>query len=270
LDTENLPLPTSAELPDSDDTPVDNEYQNTLPNWLLAVLEEIWSERQDWYFGVDMGIYDREGQQKRAPTLVPDGFLSLGVTRHKRENKGRLSYVLQEEKNIPPIFALEYVSLTYNGEYQEKMQKYASLGVKYYLIYNPEYYKRDKHEVWEMYKLVQGSYEKQRGEPFWLNELGLGIGRVKGELGGIVREWLAWFDETGNPYPLPSQLIRQERQRAAQLAQALEQTEQALEQTEQALEQTEQALEQTEQALEQERLEKLRLLEKLRELELDM
>jgi septal ring factor EnvC (AmiA/AmiB activator) len=85
-----------------------------------------------------------------------------------------------------------------------------------------------------------------------------------------VREWLAWFDETGNPYPLPSQLIRQERQRAAQLAQALEQTEQALEQTEQALEQTEQALEQTEQALEQERLEKLRLLEKLRELELDM
>jgi hypothetical protein len=135
--------------------------------------------------------------------------------------------------------------------------------VKYYLIYNPEYYKRDKHEVWEMYKLVQGSYEKQRGEPFWLNELGLGIGRVKGELGGIVREWLAWFDETGNPYPLPSQLIRrqeellrQERQRAAQLAQALEQTEQALEQTEQALE--------------QERLEKLRLLEKLRELRLDM
>jgi Uma2 family endonuclease len=237
LDTENLRLLTSAELPDADDTPVDNEYQNTLPNWLLAVLEEIWGERQDWYFGVDMGIYDREGQTQGAATIVPDGFLSLGVPRHKRENKGRLSYVLQEEENVPPILALEYVSQAYNGEYQEKMQKYARLGVKYYLIYNPEYYKRDKHEALEMYKLVQGSYEKQTGEPFWLNEVGLGIGRVKGELGGIVREWLAWFDEAGNPYLLPSQLIRQERQRADQLAQALE----------------------------QERLEKIRLLEKLRQ-----
>ena len=238
LDSENLRLPTSAELPDSDDIPVDNEYQNTLPNWLLAVLEEIWSERQDWYFGVDMGIYDREGQNQGAATIVPDGFLSVGVVRHKRENKGRLSYVLQEEENIPPIFALEYVSQTYNGEYSEKMSKYARLGVKYYLIYNPEYYKRDKHTAFELYKLIKGNYEKQEGEPVWLREIGLGIGRVRGEIGGIEREWLAWFDEMGNPYPLPSQLIRQERQRASQL----------------------------EQALEQERLEKLRLLEKLRQL----
>jgi len=185
-----------------------------------------------------MGIYDREGQNQGAATIVPDGFLSVGVVRHKRENKGRLSYVLQEEENIPPIFALEYVSQTYNGEYSEKMSKYARLGVKYYLIYNPEYYKRDKHTAFELYKLIKGNYEKQEREPVWLREIGLGIGRVRGEIGGIEREWLAWFDEMGNPYPLPSQLIRQERQRASQL----------------------------EQALEQERLEKLRLLEKLRQL----
>ena len=34
-------------LPGSDDTPVDNENQNTLPNWLLAMLEESWGDRQD-------------------------------------------------------------------------------------------------------------------------------------------------------------------------------------------------------------------------------
>ena len=33
-----LRLPTSDELPDSDDTPVDNEIQNLIPNLLLAVL----------------------------------------------------------------------------------------------------------------------------------------------------------------------------------------------------------------------------------------
>ena len=41
-----LQLPTAEELPDSDDTPVDNENQNTLPNWLLAILEQIWGQRQ--------------------------------------------------------------------------------------------------------------------------------------------------------------------------------------------------------------------------------
>jgi hypothetical protein len=82
---------------------------------------------------------------------------------------------------------------------------------------------------------------------------------VNGEVGGLLREWLAWFDEAGNPYPLPSQLIRQERQRAAELAQALEQ-----ERLEKGLEQQRAA--ELAQALEQERLEKLCLLEKLRQL----
>lgn len=74
----DLTLPTSEELPCSDDTPVDNENQNTIPNWLLAILESIWGERQDWFFGVDMGIYDRQAQKKGVP-IIPDGFLSVGV-----------------------------------------------------------------------------------------------------------------------------------------------------------------------------------------------
>jgi Uma2 family endonuclease len=313
-----LRLPTSEELPCSDDTPVDNEYQNTIPNWLLAVLERIWGNRQDWFFGVDMGIYDREAQQKRSPAVVPDGFLSVGVQRHKRSGKGRLSYVLQEENEVVPLLALEFVSKTYGQEYGEKMNDYAGLGVKYYVIYNPEYSRRNRHEPFEVYQFVNGRYQLQRGEPFWIPEIELGIGRVQGELGGILQEWLAWHDETGRPYPLPQELIQrqaeqleqerqraeaerqraeqteqaleqerqraeqteqaleQERQRAEQTEQALEQERQRAEQTEQALEQERQRAEQTEQALEQERqraeqerLEKLRLLERLRQLGVD-
>jgi hypothetical protein len=37
-------LPSSAELPDSDDTPVDNEQQILIPNLLLAILALIWQE----------------------------------------------------------------------------------------------------------------------------------------------------------------------------------------------------------------------------------
>lgn len=40
-----LQLPTSAELPSSDDTPVDNEDQNFIPNILLFLLQFIWGDR---------------------------------------------------------------------------------------------------------------------------------------------------------------------------------------------------------------------------------
>ena len=286
IDTDTQ-LPTSEELPDSDDTPVDNENQNTIPNWLIAILEEIWGERQDWFFGVDMGIYDREAQRNRAPAITPDGFLSVGVQRHKREGRGRLSYVLQEENEIVPILTLEFVSKTYGQEYDKKMTEYAQLGIKYYIIYNPEYSRRHKHEPFEVYKLVRGRYQLQKGEPFWIPEIELGIGRVQGELGGISREWLAWHDRAGNPYPLPQELIRQlerqliqerqraeqERQRAAQIERAFlqerqraEQERQRAEQERQRAEQERQRAEQERQRAEQERLEKLQLLEKLQQL----
>jgi Uma2 family endonuclease len=251
-----LQLPTAEELPDSDDTPVDNENQNTLPNWLLAILEQIWGQRQDWFFGVDMGIYDREAQEKRTPAIVPDGFLSVGVQRHKREGKGRLSYVIQEENQIVPLVAFELVSRTYGQEYEEKMSKYAKLGVKYYVIYNCEYSKRNRHEPFEVYQLVDGYYQRQLEEPFWIPEIALGIGRVQGELGGISREWLAWYDATGKPYPLPQQLISQ--------------LEYQLMQVDIQLMEEKQRTEQERQRAEQERLEKLQLIEKLRELGIDI
>lgn len=266
----HIKLPTSEELPCSDDTPVDNENQNTIPNWLLATLEKIWGERQDWFFGVDMGIYDREAQQKSSPTTVPDGFLSLGLQRHKREGKGRLSYVLQEENEIVPILALEFISKNYNQEYEKKMIEYAKLGVKYYVIYNPEYWKRDKHKPFEVYKLIRGCYQQQKGEPLWMPEIELGIGRVQGELGGINREWLAWHDASGNPYPLPQELIRQQERQLMQMNSRLQQERQRSTQMEQALEQERQRAEQERQRAEGERLGKLRLLEQLRRLGIDI
>jgi hypothetical protein len=38
-------LPTAEDLPDSDETPVDNELQNDIPNMLLNLLRSIWSDR---------------------------------------------------------------------------------------------------------------------------------------------------------------------------------------------------------------------------------
>jgi Uma2 family endonuclease len=149
-------LPSTEELPCSDDTPVDNEEQNLLPNLLLILLSTLWSARMDWYFGVDMAVYHTTGISPKVP-IVPDGFLSVGVER-KKGGKSRRSYATWEEDWIVPIFVLEMVLHRPGGEYDEKLDIYANLGVLYYLVYNPEFWRRDGHQPFELYKLDKGKY----------------------------------------------------------------------------------------------------------------
>ncbi|NEP61244.1 MAG: Uma2 family endonuclease [Symploca sp. SIO2G7] len=228
-----LRLPTSEELPCSDETPVDNELQNLIPNLLLNILALLWSKRQDWFFGVDMAVYYLY-QGERQPTVIPDGFLSIGVPRSTSE-KGRLSYVLWEENNIPPLLAIEIVSKNYNDEYEEKKEKYTRLGVKYYLIYNPNHWKRDKHQPFELYRLEQGKYILQSTEPYWIPEIDLGIGRGKITHVGLEREWLLWYDREGNAYPIPEEAVETERQQKEFERQRAEKAERALKEQQQQI-----------------------------------
>jgi Uma2 family endonuclease len=205
-------LPPSDELPDSDDTPVDNEDQNFVPNLLLFLLEYIWKNRDDWYFGVDMGIYHTTGVSPRVP-VIPDGFLSLGVERRKNSGS-RSSYVMWEEEFTSPILTLEVVSHTYGDEYGKKLEIYRKLGIKYYVIYNPQFWRRDGHLPFEVYKLVDDDYQLQIGEPLWMPEIGLGIGRCVLPSDRFGREVLIWFDQKGDRYLTPEEQVDLERQRA--------------------------------------------------------
>ncbi len=207
-------FPSADELPDSDETPVDNELQELIPGLLKAILLILWSERMDWFFGIDMGIY----YDPDLPAIVPDGFLSLGVERFYDEEL-RPSYVLWDE-NVIPILALEIVSQTYRKEYSTKLEQYAALGVLYYVIYSSRRRRKPRLEV---YKLVNGKYELQMGNPVWLPEVGLGIGCERGNYSGVTREWLYWYNQEGKRYPTPQEWILQETQRAQQETQRAQQ-----------------------------------------------
>ena len=215
VQTHPLNLPTSAELPCSDDTPVDNENQNFIPNFLLFLLEFIWATRQDWFFGVDMGIYHTTGVSPQVP-VVPDGFLSLGVQRRKKGGS-RSSYVMWEEDGIAPILTLEVVSRTPGGEYEEKLSIYERLGVLYYVVYNPDYWQRERHQPFEVYCLENGRYQLQIGEPFWMPEIGLGIGRATTQTGGLEREALSWYNQQGVRFLTPEEQLARYRQRFGDL-----------------------------------------------------
>ncbi len=188
-------LPTSSELISSDDAPVDNEDQNFIPNYLLFLLEYVWKQRQDWYFAVDMGVYHTTGANPRVP-VVPDAFLSLGVPRQK-DGQSRNSYVLWEEEDVAPSLVLEVVSHTPGGEYDSKREIYRKLGVLYYVTYNARFWQRDGHLPLEVLKLVEGEYQLQVGEPCWMPEVGLGIGRCGLPDDPLGRETLSWFDKQG-------------------------------------------------------------------------
>jgi Uma2 family endonuclease len=205
-------LPSAEDLPDSDDTPVDNQLQHLIPGLLEMILAHVWSERMDWFFGVDMGIYYDPYQ----PAIAPDGFLSVGVPRIIDEDL-RLSYLLWEEQAIP-ILVLEVVSQTRRGEYTTKKNFYAEMGILYYVVYNPLRKRKPKLEV---YQLENGQYQLLAGEPVWLSNLGLGIGREIGIYQGIKREWLYWYDERGKRYLTPEEELRSAQERNKKLEEHL-------------------------------------------------
>jgi Uma2 family endonuclease len=207
-------LPSADELPDSDETPVDNELQELIPALLKSILLMLWEQRQDWLFAIDMGIY----ASPDLPPIVPDAFLSLGVDRCYDEEL-RPSYVLWDEE-IVPIFVLEVVSPRYREEYTTKLKTYEQMGVLYYAIYSS---KRKRKPRFEIYKLVEGDYRLMEKIPAWMPEIGLGIGCERGNYGGVSREWLYWYDEDGKRYLTPNERIEQEVNRSNKLAAKLRQ-----------------------------------------------
>ena len=241
-----LPSPlTEDDLPETDNQPVDNELQVLIPILLRAILGLLWA-RTDWFLGVNLGVY----YDPQQPAIVPDGFCGLGVPRYKRE-RGRLSYVVTQENHIVPQWVLEVVSKTPGEEYGDKMTTYAQMGVLYYTIYNPDYWQRDKHDSFEVYRLVNGEYVRDSRNPVWMPELGIGIGREMGTHEGWTREWLYWYDEQGNRHPATEDVIEQERLARTQAEQMVEQERLARTQAEQMVEQERVARTQAEQQLQQ-------------------
>ncbi len=191
-------LPTADELPCSDGMPVDSELQELMPGLLKAILMDIWGDRKNWLFSIDMAFYCDPAQPHVG--IAPDGMLSLGVADAQSENL-RSSFVLWEEKVIP-LFAVEIVSKSPGGERTKKFEIYQSVGILYYLVYSPLLKRKAK---FQLYKLIEGRYVLQSAgqEPYWMPEIGLAIGAEKRAYGGTEREWLYWYDENGVRYPTP-------------------------------------------------------------------
>jgi Uma2 family endonuclease len=211
-------LPTAEDLPCSDDKPVDSELQELIPGLLKMILLDLWKDRTDWLFSIDMAFYYKP--KDKSTNIAPDGLLSLGLKSPPDENL-RSSYVLWDEKVIPQ-FALEIVSKSRGKEYTDKFKIYQSVGILYYLVYSPLSKKKAR---FQLYQLVDGEYVLQSdgSKPYWMPEIGLGIGAENQSYGNNQREWLYWYDENDVRYPTPLERAEAEataRAAAEQLAAA--------------------------------------------------
>jgi Uma2 family endonuclease len=193
-------LPTAEELPDSDGKAVDSELQELIPGLLKAILLDLWDDRPNWLFSIDMGFY-----------YHPDKC--LGVEDIEDECL-RSSYVLWDEKVIP-LFALEIISKTPGKEQTKKFEIYQSIGILYYLVYAPL---RKRKARFQLYKLIDGEYVLQSDgqQPYWMPEIGLSIGSEQRLYRRSHREWLFWYDRNKLRYPTPTE--RAEAAIAAQTA----------------------------------------------------
>jgi Uma2 family endonuclease len=196
-------FPTADELVTAENTPVDGELQESIPSLLKHLLGTLFSDRTDWFFGINMGIfYDPD-----LPPVIPNAFLSIGVETIRADQETlRSSYLLWEENGIIPQIVIEVVSQKYQGEYGAKKDLYEDLGVLYYLVYNPN--RRLKSHL-EMYRLVNGKYELVRDDSLWMPEIGLGVGTADYCYNGVTRKWLFWQDEQSNRYQTPQEQFTQ-------------------------------------------------------------
>lgn len=208
--------PTQHDLPDTDDTPLDNEDQGRQYPLLREPLLLHWSDRQDFFVACNMGLCYALPRQ----VVVPDLFLVLGVPRW-RDGTARESYVVWDEGNILPVLILEIICNDLGEEKpgQAKFQLYERrLRIPYYVTFELE-----TSEL-NVYQLQGGHYELLPGSgagehpPILLPDLDLSIGRWWGSYEGRERFWVRWYDRAGRLLPTAAELERQraelERQRA--------------------------------------------------------
>jgi len=242
---EKIPIPDVSHLVTEDDTPVDNLIQEKLQRFLVHCLYSSLKLGIPFLAAADLGLFYGINQTE---SLAPDVLLSLDVSVPEDWSEQRKRSYFIWEFGKPPDAIVEIVSNKKGGELSDKLQKYAQIGVAYYVVFDP--LEQLSSEILQVYVLYGRSY--QRLQDAWLESVGLGLTVWEGEFEGkYYHRWLRWCNRDGS-------LLLTGDERAKQAEEQLEQERQ------QAEEQLEQERQQAEEQLAQERQRAERLAELLR------
>jgi Uma2 family endonuclease len=241
-------LPDYDQFVTEDDAPVDNFFSEKQQRLLT---EPLYSARVAERLGrpllaaANVGVFYGEGQ----PAIVPDALVSLDVelAADLWPKPNRSYFIWRFGK--PPDAVVEIVSNREGGELGSKRERYAQLGVAYYVVFDPQRVLGE--ELLRCYELRGRTYAPCAGG--WLGDVGLGVRLWEGEYEGVKAVWLRWCDQEGNVIPTGAELAEAERQRAEEEQRRAEEARQRAEAERQRAEEEQRRAEEARQRAEAER-----------------
>jgi hypothetical protein len=257
-------LPDETQLVTEDDTPVDNIFSEKQQRLLTESLYSSWAgpgDARPFLAMANVGLFYAVAE----PPLVPDTLLSLDVRAPANPwPKANRSYFIWRYGKTPEV-VIEVVSNRKGGKGDEKLARYAAIGIPFYVIFDPE--QELSPEPLCIYGLYVGEYCPHADA--WLSRVQLGLKLWHGVYEDLEATWLRWCAEDGTLIPTGAERAEQATQRAEQERTRAEQATQRAEHERARAEQATQRAEHERTRAEQEYTRAERLAARLRELGLD-
>ena len=187
-----IPWPDTSLLVTDDGAPVDNVYTEKQQRILTEPLYSSWTPPDGRTFRAfaNVGLF----HAYKEPPNVPDAMLALDVPPAGNPlEPDHLSYFMWVIGK-PPDVVIEVVSDTRGGEDTRKRKHYASIGVRYYVIFVP--FQKLNDGVLRVFALHAGGYRQT--DAARIEDLGLGLKLWEGEYETMRAVWLRWVDESGS------------------------------------------------------------------------
>jgi Uma2 family endonuclease len=202
---------TIEELIIQDDEPVDNILVEKQQRLLTEPLESSWKgpgKGRPFSVFCNVGLFP----EKKQTPLVPDVMLVVDVSwKVDAKRKETLSYFLWIVGK-PPDVVIEVVSDRRGGEAGYKKDRYAKMGVPYYVIYDPKRWL--KSDELRSFELERGVY-RPLGKA-WFPGVKLGLKPWDGRYADITESWLRWCDPRGRLIPTGSEVAKEKARLAAE------------------------------------------------------
>ena len=203
IDLPYLKVDTSH-LITEDDTPLDSPFQERQQAILTDALYASWKPGRKFLSLRNVGVFG----SIRQPAIVPDVLLTLDVDLLPCE-ESRAYFVWEYGK--PPDLVIKIVSKEPGGEGTTKLEKYAGIGVPYYVIYNPFGFRGER--ILKAYQR-QGLGYIDVVNPNYLPELGLGLATWEGTYQGCPGKFLRFVHPDGTLMWTAEEFAAQSHQRA--------------------------------------------------------
>lgn len=221
--------------------PPNRVFTGTDMNLYYDVRHQLWHKRPDWFLVLDVPrLYDDTDlrmsyvmwQEGISPFVIVE-LLSPGTAKEDLGENANSDPEAIELDTLPdnaesPTAGEEDTESPLNGEIPtketppRKWEVYERiLRVPYYVVFS-----RYTNKV-HFFKLEGGRYQQQSFNPeqprIWIAEIELGLGLWRGEYSGITRQWLRWYDASGNWLPTDGERAEQAETRAEQAESQLRQ-----------------------------------------------